>query len=317
MGRSADGGAGTATLLGDGLWAIDLGFQGQAGVIAVYLLAGNGEVALIETGPASTLPALRAGIRAAGFDPADVGRALVTHIHLDHSGAAGVLAREAPALAVSVHPLGAPHLLDPTRLVASAGRLYGDRMDTLWGEVAPLPAERVVPLADGESVAVAGRVLTAIYTPGHAAHHVAFWDAAAGIAFTGDAGGVRVQRTGYVCPPTPPPEFDPVAWADSVARLRGLGARRLCPTHFGAFDDAGAHLAQIVPNLDALQALAADAIAGGADASALTDLLHAHLAARLAGAPPAALSTLEWASPSYVAAPGLLRYLIKRGVVPA
>jgi glyoxylase-like metal-dependent hydrolase (beta-lactamase superfamily II) len=304
---------GTATRVGDGLWQLDLGFQGWDGVIAAYLLAGNGELALVETGPASTLPALRAGIRAAGFDPADLGRALVTHIHLDHSGAAGVLAREAPGLTVHVHPLGAPHLVDPARLVSSAGRLYGERMGVLWGEVAPLPAERVIPLADGETISVAGRVLTTLFTPGHASHHAAFWDAAAGVAFTGDVGGVRVQGTGYVCPPTPPPDLDLDAWAGSVERLRRLAPRRLCLTHFGAFDDVAAHLDQLLPNLHEVRDLAAAVLAAGGDAAALAARLHERFAAALAGAGPDQLDRLELASPSAVAAPGLVRYLVKRG----
>ena len=307
---------GDATPLDDGVWMIDLGFQGRRGVVAAFLLAGGDELALIETGPASTLPALRAGIWAAGFDPARLTRLLVTHIHLDHSGAAGVLTRDLPDVVVHVHPVGAPHLIDPSRLVASAGRLYGDRMDALWGEVAPIPAERIVALGDGETLSVAGRVLTAVFTPGHASHHVAYWDAVGGTAYTGDVGGVGMAGTGYVCPPAPPPDLDPEAWTTSVDRLRALGARRLVLTHGGPFADVGQHLDQLMPNLAELQELAAVALRGGADNAALTALIHDHMAAKLGNQGPDALEKLEWAAPSYLAAAGLTRLLVKRGDVP-
>ncbi len=312
-GRLPGAGRATAERVDDRLWMIDLGFRGRHGVIAAFLLADEDEAALIETGPASTLPALIAGIRAAGVDPARLTRLLVTHIHLDHSGAAGALVREFPRLTVHVHPVGAPHLVDPSRLLASAGRLYGERMDDLWGETVPVPPERVATLADGQELAVAGRTLTTFFTPGHASHHVAYWDAASGVAFTGDVGGVRMAGTGYVCPPAPPPDLDPEAWTQSVERLRGLESRRLCLTHVGPFDDVGPHLDQLMPNLAALRDLALAALRGGADDAAVTALIHDHVAARLDDAGPDALENLEWAAPSYLAAAGLRRLLVKRG----
>lgn len=303
------------TSVGDGVWALDLGFRGRHGVVLAYLLAGGEppELALVEVGPASTLPALLAGVRAAGFAPEALTLLLVSHIHLDHAGATGHLLALAPRATVRVHPLGAPHLVDPAKLLASAGRLYGERMDELWGETAPAPAERVVPLADGETIAVAGRVLTALFTPGHASHHVAYWDAAAGALFTGDVGGVRSAGTAYVCPPTPPPDFDPAAWAESVARMLALAPRRLYLTHGGPFDDVGRHLGQLLPNLDELLVLARDTLGDGGDEATLTRRLHEHVATKLGGEPADKLVDLEWASPSYVAAPGLIRYLVKRG----
>src|SRR3954451_9817246 len=126
------------TKVDDNLWLIDLGFQGRRGVVAAFLLAGNDELALIETGPSSTLPALLDGIKGAGFSPAQLTHIFVTHIHLDHSGAAGPLLREAPQAQVFVHPIGAPHLVDPSKLLASATRIYGDNMGPFWGEVAPI-----------------------------------------------------------------------------------------------------------------------------------------------------------------------------------
>jgi glyoxylase-like metal-dependent hydrolase (beta-lactamase superfamily II) len=307
---------GTAVAIGDGLWLLDLRFLGEPNVVAAYLMAGNGELALIETGPSSTLPALRAGLRAAGFGPEELTAILVTHIHLDHAGAAGVLLRECPKATVYVHPIGAPHMVDPSKLLASATRIYGDQMDRLWGEVLPIPTERLVSLEDGVPVSVAGRVLTPIFTPGHASHHVAYWDAAHGTAFTGDGGGIRMPGTGYVCPPTPPPDLDPAAWAVSADRLRALGARRLCLTHFGPFDDAEAHLAALIPELDVFVGLARTALQRGADQAELTRLIHDRMVAQLGPVPEATPRQLELATPSYMAALGLTRYLTKRGEVP-
>jgi glyoxylase-like metal-dependent hydrolase (beta-lactamase superfamily II) len=308
--------AGNVTPLDDGVWLIDLGFRGRRGVVAAYLVAGGDEVALIETGPTTTLPALLAGIEVAGFAPEQVTDLLLTHIHLDHAGAAGPFVRRFPRATVRVHPVGAPHLIDPGKLLASATRIYGERMEQLWGEVAPIPAERVGPLADGETLTVAGRPVTALFTPGHASHHVCYWDAGSGMVFTGDVGGVRMPGTGYVCPPTPPPDLDLDAWRESVVRLRALGARRLCPTHFGVFDDVAAHLDQLGPNLEAFRDLARDALLAGADHAALTAILHDRMAAELGDVPAAVLENLEWATPSYMAALGLTRYLVKRGEVP-
>lgn len=308
--------AGATTPVDDGTWLIDLGFQGRTNhVVVSYLLATGDQLALIETGPTSTLPNLLAGIRAAGFDPRQLTDVLVSHIHLDHSGAAGVLARDNPDLTVYVHPIGAPHLIDPARLLASATRLYGDRMDPLWGEVVPVPEAQVAPLADGETIAVAGRVLTALDTPGHASHHVAFWDSDRAALFTGDVGGVRMPGTSYVCPPGPPPELDPDAWALSVERMQALQARHIFLTHGGRFSDVEFQLGQLMPNLEKLRTLAKTALLAGADPERLTGLIHDAMAAQLGDVDPEVLVDLEWAAPPYLAALGLTRLLVKSGEV--
>lgn len=304
--------ADVVTSVDDNVWLIDLGFQGRRGVVAAYLLAGNGELALIETGPSSTLSALRDGIAKAGFAPEELTHFLVSHIHLDHSGAAGPLLREAPNAQVYVHPFGAPHLVDPTKLLASATRIYGEQMEPLWGEVAPIPADRVTALTDDERISVAGRRLRVLFTPGHASHHVAYEDAEARAIYTGDVGGIRMPGTSYVCAPSPPPDLDPEAWRLSVQRLQSMSPRRLYLTHFGAVNDAANHLSGIIPDLDAFLEIAEETLASGGDQTLLTANLHARMQRELGDVPHNVVVNLEWATPSYMAALGLTRYLTKR-----
>ena len=302
----------------DGLWCIDLQFQGEPNVIAAWLLAGDDGPALIETGPSSTLPALRAGVAATGHRLADLTDVVVTHIHLDHSGAMTHIAAEAPGARIHVHPVGLPHLVDPSRLWASAARIYGDRMVPLWGDAGPVPAERVRPVGDGDVLRIADRAFRAIHTPGHAGHHLALHDTDQRLVFTGDAAGVRVPGTGYVCPPVPPPELDIAVWDETIARMAGLGARRLCLTHFGVVTDPAAHLHQFLRNLDGFRDLARSVLVAGGDHAAVTAALHGAMATGLAlggegAADDAALRQLELATPSSMAALGLTRYLTKGG----
>lgn len=218
--------------LADDLILIDTYYNQTPEAVGVYLLLGE-RPALIETGPASTVDTLLEGIRAAGVDSQDLQSVAVTHIHLDHAGGAGELVRRLPHLHVYVHPIGAPHLVDPARLVTSARRLYGDDLSRLFGEVVPIPERQVHALHDGEALALGSRRIVAVETPGHARHHHAFWDAASGDLFTGDAAGVALPESRYVRAPTPPPDLDVPAWEHSVARMRGLKPRRLLLTHFG------------------------------------------------------------------------------------
>ena len=310
---------GTATQVDERVWAIDLGFQGWDQVIYSYLLAAPDELALIETGPASTLPALRAGVQAAGFDFGQVSKILVSHIHLDHSGGAGAIVRELPDVEVYVHPVGAPHLVDPSRLVSSAARLYEDRMDALWGEVVPVPEDRVVPLNDGETVEAAGHVLSALFTPGHASHHVAYWDPDLGAVFTGDVGGVRMPGSAYALPPAPPPDLAPDAWVTSNERLRQTGPRRLYLTHGGPFDDVDEHIAQLMPNLATVEAICRDAMLAGADDEAVTAMVQAHTEQRIGAAMDEDAGIVQrygWAAPSFLSTLGFRRLLARRGDIP-
>ena len=211
------------------LFLIDHKFQGVPGTIASYLLVDGDDLTLIETGPATTMETLLAGVQAAGFDPDQITRLIVTHIHLDHAGAAGSLIQRLPRARLFVHRVGAPHMIDPSKLLASATRIFQEDMEQLWGEILPVPEERVVILDDESTLRIGGRVLKALYTPGHASHHLAYYDAESGVIFTGDVAGARLSEAEYLRPPTLPPEVDLTLWRQSITRLRSLQARRSLP----------------------------------------------------------------------------------------
>jgi glyoxylase-like metal-dependent hydrolase (beta-lactamase superfamily II) len=216
---------------------IDLGHQGP-GVVASYLLETDDGPALFDCGPTTCVPALRAGLAEQGLALTDIRHLLLSHIHLDHAGAAGVLVREHPGLQVHVSEVGVPHLIDPSKLDASARRLYGDAFDELWGELAPIATENVHAVGD----TVAG--LACFPTTGHASHHVSYL-ADDGTLYAGDAAGVRLQGGRFVMPPCPPPEFDLEAWEETVQEIERRAPSRLALIHFGVFDDVQEHLAAL------------------------------------------------------------------------
>ena len=207
---------------------IDVEHLGTPRVIGCWEVDG----VLIDPGPASSLETLVGALEA---EPRAL---LLTHIHLDHAGAAGTLVRRRPELPVYVHERGAPHLADPERLLASAARLYGDAMDRLWGEVAPIPEQNLRPLSGGE------RVLgfEVAHTPGHASHHVSYLHNESGRAFVGDTAAVRIPPSDYVLPPTPPPDIDLGAWNRSLDAILDWAPASLGLTHFGTVDEPAAHI---------------------------------------------------------------------------
>ncbi len=298
-----------------GITLIDLGFQATAGTIGAYLLAGDGELALIETGPTTTRRNLELGIQEAGFDIRDVTRLIPTHIHLDHAGAAGGLMRDYPAMRVTLHPGAAPFLIEPERLVKSATRIYGDRMEELWGEVAGLPADRVDAVKDGERLQVAGRSLLVRYTPGHAGTHISLLDEASGTLFTGDTAGARIAPSSYICPTVPPPEIDLELWRKSVAIMRELRPKQLALTHFGVFTDVERHLDDVIPNAEAVLAIAREELTGNHSFDDVTDRILDLERAKFASesAPATLLRQMELAMPAWMASLGLQRVLKKRG----
>jgi glyoxylase-like metal-dependent hydrolase (beta-lactamase superfamily II) len=224
---------------------IDVMHLGRPHVIGCWQVDG----ALVDPGPESSMSTLLEAI--GGEEPRAL---LLTHIHLDHAAAAGALVRKWPGLAVYVHERGAPHLVDPSRLLASAERLYGDQMDRLWGEIVPVPEENIRSLAGGESV-LGMRVA---YTPGHASHHVAYLHEDSGTAFTGDVAGVRIPPSSFIVPPTPPPDIDIEAWEESIEIIEGWQAERLALTHFGQVDNPAEHLATLRERLHEEANLARD-----------------------------------------------------------
>ncbi|HMC06682.1 MAG TPA: MBL fold metallo-hydrolase [Solirubrobacterales bacterium] len=210
---------------------IDLEHLGNDRVIAACDLDGL----IVDPGPSSCLENLLAGLEG---EPRAL---LLTHIHLDHAGASGSLVRRFPDLRVYVHEIGARHLIDPGKLLESAGRLYGDDLERLWGEVAPVPAENVIALQGGEDV----EGLRVAHCPGHADHHVAYLDPSSGTAYVGDVAGVRIPPTEFTVAPTPPPDIDLAAWEESIRTIAAWRPERLLLTHFGPFDDVDGQLAQV------------------------------------------------------------------------
>jgi glyoxylase-like metal-dependent hydrolase (beta-lactamase superfamily II) len=224
------------------LQPIDLEFAGREHAIGVYLVATDDGPALFDCGPASTLPALEAGLAANGLELSDLRHLLLSHIHLDHAGAAGSILRRHPALTVWVSEIGAPHLVDPSRLERSARRLYGDLFDPLWGELAPVPRANIR--------IAAGNVLgwEAFPTQGHASHHVSYFRD--GTLLAGDAAGVRMPGAAYVVPVSPPPDVDVEAWHATADAIRARSPERLALIHFGVHEDVTTHLERLERELD-------------------------------------------------------------------
>lgn len=211
---------------------IDVEHLGRPHVIGCWEVDG----ALVDPGPESSVGTV---VEALGDERPQA--LLLTHIHLDHAAATGALVRRWPELEVYVHERGAPHLIDPSKLLASAERLYGNQMERLWGEIVPVPEANVKVLTGGETV----RGMQVAYTPGHASHHVCYLHEESGTAFVGDVAGVRIPPSNLVLPPTPPPDIDIETWEDSIAIVEAWRPERLALTHFGAVEDPLPHLALV------------------------------------------------------------------------
>ncbi|MEZ5078345.1 MAG: MBL fold metallo-hydrolase [Solirubrobacterales bacterium] len=271
--------------------AIDVMHLGRPHVICCWQV----DDCLVDPGPASSLSTLLEEI---GFEqPRAV---LLTHIHLDHAAATGALVERWPDLEVYVHERGAPHLIDPSKLLASAERLYGDQMEYLWGKILPVPEANVHVLSGGESV-LGMRVA---YTPGHASHHVAYFHGASGTAFTGDVAGVRIPGSNLIIPPAPPPDIDVEVWHRSIDAVAAWEPARLGITHFGDVDDPAAHFAALHENLDLEARLARDLD---------EDAFKARLVERIAAsAAPEVRDEIAQANPPKYQYAGFGRYWRKR-----
>jgi glyoxylase-like metal-dependent hydrolase (beta-lactamase superfamily II) len=226
----------------DPVTMIDLNWNGQPRCVASALLESDGHYTIVDPGPASTLPALRERLAGLGLTLQNLDAILLTHIHLDHAGATGAIVRENPRLPVYVHRVGAAHLIDPSRLLASAGRLWSGDIARLFGDTLPVPAQNLQILEGGESFTIGARQIDVDYSPGHASHHVSFFDQTEGIAFVGDTAGVRISNHPYIMPATPPPEVDLAQWEQSLTTILARRPRKLFLTHFGFAENPEKHI---------------------------------------------------------------------------
>ena len=222
---------------------LDLLHRRRERTIGCYLIETADGLALFDCGPASCSATLKERLRERGLELADVRHLLLSHIHLDHAGAAGVLVREHPGLQVHVSEIGAPHLIDPSKLISSATRLYGDELEPLWGEIAPVPRENV-HVVDRRVLG-----LECFPSPGHASHHVCYVHGD-GTLYAGDAAGVRIAPARSVLPPTPPPDVDVEGWHATIETIRSCDPERLALIHFGVFEDVERHLGELEQRLD-------------------------------------------------------------------
>ena len=288
------------------VYTLDLNFQGIPHVIASYLLKHAKGAVLIESGPGSTLEGLKAALKEHDLTVDDVTAVLLTHIHLDHAGAAGWLAQRGAR--IYVHPNGAPHLLNPEKLLASATRIYGPLMNQLWGEFLPVPEDQLTVLSDQQEINIEGLHLCALDTPGHADHHFAY--VFEDILFTGDVGAIRLPGLPQVRIPMPPPEFHLEKWRASVRKLQSIPAKRFAPTHFGIHRDAAAHFAALRRELDAVEGFMQDLLPSDPPISVISDrfMQWTEQRARQQDIPRETWPSYEAVSPSWMSATGMQRY---------
>jgi glyoxylase-like metal-dependent hydrolase (beta-lactamase superfamily II) len=258
---------------------LDDNWIGHPRSIATALLESGGHRAIVDPGPGSTLETLREQLHAHGLSVGDLDAILLTHIHMDHAGATGALVRENPRLAVYVHSKGAPHMIDPSKLMASAARLWPNDLDRLFGPMLPVPPENLRILEGGETLTLGSRKVEVVYTPGHASHHVSFFEDQEGVAFVGDTAGIRIEGSSYVMPATPPPDIDLGIWENSFAAILARKPSRLFLTHFGYSDSVAEHIALIREALHRWAAIAEKSIRGAAsEAAAMESFISAAFA---------------------------------------
>jgi glyoxylase-like metal-dependent hydrolase (beta-lactamase superfamily II) len=285
---------------------IDLKFQGLSDNIAAFVVESPDGPILVETGPHSTLPQLRAGIAAAGFRAEDIRHVFLTHIHLDHAGSAWWFARQGAQ--IYVHPKGARHLASPERLMESARRIYQEQMDTLWGEMHPIPAEQITEVADQQAIELGGGThMRAHHTPGHAVHHIAWqWGDQ---LFTGDVAGVRIHG-GMVIPPCPPPDINLEDWKQSIERIKTLAPRELYLTHFGPYPYEVSHLDELAARLIRWADWMRPYYEAGQSVTEVTPKFQQMVKREMeeSGLTKAEIAQYEAANPGWMSVAGLLRY---------
>jgi glyoxylase-like metal-dependent hydrolase (beta-lactamase superfamily II) len=292
---------------------LDNRWVGQARCIATALLESDGHRAIVDPGPGSTLETLHAQLQAHGLTAGDIDSILLTHIHLDHAGASGALVRQNPRLPVYVHKNGAPHMADPSKLLASARRLWPNDLQRLFGETLPVPAENLRVLEGGETLSVGQHKLEVVYTPGHASHHVSYFDHQEGVAFAGDTVGVRIEGYPYAMPATPPPDIDLGVWETSFAAILERKPNRLFLTHFGFAENPSEHILLFRERLHRWAALAEKAIRTAAsDADAMDAFMSAARADIAQNVPAEEVDHYIFNAGLNLSFLGLARYLRKR-----
>lgn len=292
--------------LSKSIHTLDLNFQGLPGAIAAYLIPHRRGAVLIECGTGSTFPRLEEAIGKHGYALTDITDVLLTHIHLDHAGAAGRLARSGAC--IHVHPVGAPHLINPEKLLSSAGRIYGDLMDPLWGEFLPVTPDRLQVVQDSQVIEVEELRFRAMDTPGHAFHHYAyiFED----VCFSGDIAGIRMSGVAHLRLPMVPPEFNLESWRQSLEKLKKETFHFIAPTHYGVFSDAQWHLEAVKTALDEIDKWIQNTPLDQLSPNEVNQhfLAWTRLRSMYAGVEPAILDIYETVCPSWMTSQGILRY---------
>lgn len=309
----APGSPGAGRTIADGVIEIDTHLGGWERVTAGYLIEGP-EPVLVETGSQSSVPVLLAQLAAVGLGPDDLAGVVVTHIHLDHAGGVGDVARAFPKATVYVHEKGARHLADPTKLVDSAARVYGPLLDSLYGRLDPTPPERLHVLEDGEAIRVGpNRSLVAVDSPGHAKHHVALHDSLSGVLFAGDAVGVKLPDAGVLRPSTPPPDFDLDQALHSLGRFAERRPTGIALAHYGLLPNPAEVLEEADGTLRRWAEVAEGAFRAGEDIAAA---LAIAFEADMAGVPDEHRQKLDVMNGVHSNAAGLHRWLSKREAAP-
>jgi glyoxylase-like metal-dependent hydrolase (beta-lactamase superfamily II) len=296
-----------------GITTLDNQWMGHARSIAAALLESEGHRAIVDPGPGSTIETLRKQLHARGLSVRDLDALLLTHIHLDHAGASGALVRENPRLAVYVHRNGAPHMADPSKLLASALRLWPNDLHQLFGETLPVPAENLRILEGGETLTLGSSKLEVVYTPGHASHHVSYFDHDEGVAFVGDTTGVRIEGHAYVMPATPPPDIDLEIWENSFTAILERKPVRLFLTHFGFSENPVEHVLLFRERLHKWAEMAEKSMRSASDESAALASFMAAARAEIAEYLPAEeVEHYVFNAGLNLSFLGLARYLRKR-----